>query len=198
MCLTDKKNLCKYDDYIDRKPSLHASPIHSTLLDFKLDRIFPKNITIKLSPNPSPSEPFKFHTENKFYHEYMNAKELHSKASKKNKIAHIFNIRSINLVEKTRQEGKEGEKRAGNKYSREIKHSLEKHLKGLNLILVEKRTAGSSKRLEKKSSTPYMQKVHTEHKGLVCPKNDNNFETKLAEYHHFLRETAALHGMALR
>lgn len=101
---------------------------------------------------------------------------MHTKASKKNKIAHIFNIRSINLVEKIRLDGREQEKRTRNKYSREVKHSLEKDLKGLNLILVEKRTAGSPKRLaEKKNSMPYMQKIHTEHKGLTCTKNDNNF-----------------------
>lgn len=104
----------------------------------------------------------------------MNAKEMHNKTNKKNKIAHIFNIRSINLVEKIN--GREGEKRVRNKYSKEIKHSLEKDLKGLNLILVEKKTAGSPKRLgEKKNSMPYMQKIHTENKSLVCAKNDNNF-----------------------
>lgn len=55
MCLTDKKNLCKYDDYIEPKPSLHSSPIHSSLIDFKLDRIFPKNINIKLNTDLKPN-----------------------------------------------------------------------------------------------------------------------------------------------
>jgi hypothetical protein len=75
--MSDKKNLCRYDDYIEPKTlmvSYHAPTSHSAVLtEFKLDKIFPKTINIKLNaeayptPNPNPvstptkgSETFKF------------------------------------------------------------------------------------------------------------------------------------------
>lgn len=50
--MTDKKNICRYDDYIESKAlagSYHTSPLHNVLHQFKLDRIFPRNINIKLN-----------------------------------------------------------------------------------------------------------------------------------------------------
>jgi hypothetical protein len=137
----------------------------------------------------------------------MNAKENHNKSTlKKNKIAHIFNIRSINLIEKIKYDREKIEiekQRLKNKYSsKEIKKSIEKdNLKGLNLILVEKKSENSpdaKRRGEKKNSVPYLQKVHTENKSLICVKTDNNFESRLGEYHQYIRDSCALHGLTMR
>jgi hypothetical protein len=194
--MADKKNLCRYDDYIESKAvvgSYHAAGHSCVLPEFKLDKIYPKNINIKLnqesfdglsgcairvegkadSQNTRSNHAFKFfnNTENKFYHEYMNAKEQHNRSSlKKNKIAHIFNIRSINLIEKIREKADQDKQKVrGKRSSKEVKRSADKerdNLKALNLILVEKRTQHSPdkefKRFpEKKNSVPYMQKLHT-------------------------------------
>lgn len=70
---------------------------------------------------------------------------------KKNKIAHIFNIRSINLIEKIRNDRDKADpdrlKLKTKHSSKEIKREKERdNLKGLNLILVEKRSGASPDR----------------------------------------------------
>ncbi len=47
----EKKSTCKYDDYIEPKTMTpyNASPLTKSLAEFKLDRIFPRNINIKLN-----------------------------------------------------------------------------------------------------------------------------------------------------
>lgn len=77
----------------------------------------------------------------------MNAKEHHNKSLiKKNKIAHIFNIRSINLIEKIRFdrdkiEHHDKQKIKHNKESsKEIKKEKEQ-LKDLNFIFIEKKNS---------------------------------------------------------
>lgn len=47
----EKKSTCKYDDYIEPKTMApyNASPLTKSLAEFKLDRIFPRNINIKLN-----------------------------------------------------------------------------------------------------------------------------------------------------
>jgi hypothetical protein len=52
--MTDKKTICKYDDYIESKShiySSHLTPValSKSLAEFKLDKIFPKNISINLN-----------------------------------------------------------------------------------------------------------------------------------------------------
>lgn len=51
---------------------------------------------------------------------------------------------------------------------------------------------------EKKNSMPYMQKIYTENKSLICMKSDNAFETKLNEYHQYIKEVSALHSLTLK
>ena len=76
----------------------------------------------------------------------MNAKEHHNKSLiKKNKIAHIFNIRSINLIEKIRfdrdkVEQQDRQKGRHKDTSKEIKKEKD-HLKDLNFIFVEKKNS---------------------------------------------------------
>lgn len=92
--MTEKRSLCRYDEYIESKApgSYHtASATPSLLTEFKLDRIYPKNINLKLSResfdglagsaikgevHSRSNQAFKLlnSTENKFYHEYMHAK----------------------------------------------------------------------------------------------------------------------------
>lgn len=164
--MADKRNLCRYDDYIESKAAMgshHTAHTHPSMMpEFKLDKIFPKNINIKLNGDSfdglsgnaikgemhsRSTQAFKLlnSTENKFYHEYMNAKEQHNRSSlKKNKIAHIFNIRSINLIEKIRADKDKADldkqKLRVKRSSKEVKRSVDKekdsNLKGLNLILV--------------------------------------------------------------
>lgn len=53
--MADKRNLCKYDDYIESKAvgshhTAHTAHTHVSMMpDFKLDKIFPKNISFKLN-----------------------------------------------------------------------------------------------------------------------------------------------------
>jgi hypothetical protein len=92
--MADKRSICRYDDYIESKApgSYHkASANPSLLTEFKLDRIYPKNISLKLSGEgfdglagsaikgevrSRSNQAFKLlnSSENKFYHEYMHAK----------------------------------------------------------------------------------------------------------------------------
>lgn len=73
----------------------------------------------------------------------MNAKEHHNKSLiKKNKIAHIFNIRSINLIEKIRfdrdkVECQKGKQKETSKERRKDKDCI----KDLNFIFVEKKNS---------------------------------------------------------
>lgn len=135
----DKRSFCKYDDYIEPKgpSSLHANTAHwQSLSEFKLDRIFPRNISMRF--NNDASECKLRQNESKFLHEYQKLKENHNKYSKKAKISHIFNIRSINLQEKNIQT-LEKNKNPRN-FSRDLKRSSSKEeIRGINLILVDKK-----------------------------------------------------------
>jgi hypothetical protein len=72
-------------------------------------------------------------------------KENHHKYSKKAKISHIFNIRSINLQEKIIQNHEKTKNKRN--FSREMKRSSSKEeLRGLNLILVDKKQEGEEVR----------------------------------------------------
>lgn len=57
--MKDKKNSCKYDDHIENKPRLmqRSQTTSKLAADFKLDRIYPRNINIGLNldqkENPS-------------------------------------------------------------------------------------------------------------------------------------------------
>ena len=55
--MNDKKNSCRYDDYIEpRSPHLNlfhtCSSLSRSLAEFKLDRIYPRNINMKLNIDP--------------------------------------------------------------------------------------------------------------------------------------------------
>jgi hypothetical protein len=120
-----KKNICKFEDYLEpRTPQLNilstCNSLNRSLAEFKLDRIFPKNINVKLTIDrkensgryeKGASSKSSLHAkglnnyDNRFYQEYISLKEEHSKQKiRKSKISHIFNIRSINLLDKAKLE----------------------------------------------------------------------------------------------
>lgn len=212
--MNDKKNVCKFDDYIEPKSFAYnnSNPLYKSVSDFKLDKIYPRNINIKLNLDskenhtnqdlqivPKNSQHPKGHNDNnsKFYHEYLNLKDQQVKSNfRRNKIAQIFNIRSINLIDKSKQIDEAERIRSRPKYqSKDIKRTqtekIEKdNLKGLNLIIGEKRGSpdqNRKKQVTEKRSTAFFQKC-IENKPLAIQKNGDNFEFKLQEYWQYLKE----------
>jgi hypothetical protein len=124
--MNDKKNTCKFEDYIEPKsrPLQTNQTMSKSAADFKLDRIYPRNIDIKLNLDIKENTTTFEHSYNgknshhlkntnmdfRMYHEYISLKESQIKSSfRRNKISQIFNIRSINLVEKSKfNEEKQG------------------------------------------------------------------------------------------
>lgn len=118
--MNDKKNVCKFDDYIEPRFLGHqgSNTLSKSVSDFKLDRIHPRNINIQLNldskenhlandhhpPHKNAQHPKGIIDNNsKFYHEYLNLKDQQVKNSfRRNKISQIFNIRSINLIDKSK------------------------------------------------------------------------------------------------
>lgn len=125
--MNDKKNITKTDDYSETKFNLlqRSQTTSKLTTDFKLERIYPRNINIGLDldnkENPNNYEQtyngknsYHFKTLNidhKMYHEYLTLKDHQVKKTyRRNKISQIFNIRSINLIEKGKPKEEKQEK----------------------------------------------------------------------------------------
>lgn len=197
--MNDKKNICKFDDYVEPKSlaSHNANPLCKSMSEFKLDKIYPRNINLKLNLDckenqqegqyvPRGGLHTRPNNDNaKFYHEYLNLKDQQAKNSiRRNKIAHIFNIRSINLVEKTKQaeDKQEGERaRSRPKYQSNKRNHTEKidkdSLKTLNLVIPDKKGSpdhNHKKHLTENRSGGYFQKF-VDNKPMSIQKNPDCF-----------------------
>lgn len=186
--MSEKKSSCKFEDYIESRPHptgypLICSPFSRSLAEFKLDRISPRNINIRFLPGELETEQRQPRSEKGLGLEPSSVREGRP-GLKKSKIAHIFNIRSINLIDKLKYER---ERADIDKTRHRTKHSSKEtrrvlptekdkdSLQALNLILTDKRPVREPL-LERRNNSKII-----ENRSALQPKSDG-FELRLQEY----------------
>ena len=115
--MNDKKNTCRIDDYVDPTFNLartHSQDNHKSLLELKGDKLYPRGQNVRGDykenlPFASSAKASPFlkspgdNSEHKLLQDYIQNREAEIRNNlKRQKIAHIFNIRSIDLVDKPR------------------------------------------------------------------------------------------------